>query len=94
MGNVIASSSCQVSPTHLSLGNSAMFLSPSPRCFESTLLLTCVCAAYVEQPDLGLYVVNALAVTQQMSAVALFLVVFMHMQDGLVSTHTVVSCHL
>lgn len=47
--------------------------------------------AYVRQPDLRLYVVNTFAVTQQISAVTLFLVVFMHMQDGLISMGMMVS---
>lgn len=48
-------------------------------------------AAYVRQPDLRLYVINTFAVTQQISAVTLFLVMFMHTQDGLISVGTMVS---
>eukprot|EP00752_Nemacystus_decipiens_P007826 g6991.t1 len=50
--------------------------------------------AYVRQPDLRLYVINTFAVTQQISAVTLFLVVFMHTQDGLVSVGTMVVVDL
>ncbi|CAM9945740.1 unnamed protein product, partial [Sphacelaria rigidula] len=50
--------------------------------------------AYVRQPDLRLYVVNTFAVTQQISAVTLFLVVFMHMQDGLISMGMMVMVDL
>ena len=46
--------------------------------------------AYVRQPDLRHYVINTFAVTQQISAVTLFLVVFMHTQDGLISVGTMV----
>ncbi|CAM9861321.1 unnamed protein product, partial [Ectocarpus sp. 13 AM-2016] len=47
--------------------------------------------AYVRQPDLRLYAINTFAVTQQISAVTLFLVVFMRTQDGLISVGTMVS---
>ncbi|CAN0079611.1 unnamed protein product [Pylaiella littoralis] len=50
--------------------------------------------AYVRQPDLRLYVINTFAVTQQISAVTLFLVVFMHTQDGLISVGTMVMVDL
>lgn len=48
-------------------------------------------SAYVREPHLRLYVINTFAVTQQVSAVTLFLVVFMHTQDGLISVGTMVS---
>ncbi|CAM9255245.1 unnamed protein product [Ectocarpus fasciculatus] len=50
--------------------------------------------AYVRQPDLRLYVINTFAVTQQISAVTLFLVVFMRTQDGLISVGTMVMVDL
>eukprot|EP00904_Undaria_pinnatifida_P005674 jgi/Undpi1/2236/HiC_scaffold_12.g05622.m1 len=50
--------------------------------------------SYVREPHLRLYVINTFAVTQQVSAVTLFLVVFMHMQDGLVSVGTMVVVDL
>ncbi|CAM9781623.1 unnamed protein product, partial [Laminaria digitata] len=50
--------------------------------------------SYVREPHLRLYVINTFAVTQQVSAVTLFLVVFMHTQDGLISVGTMVVVDL
>lgn len=48
-------------------------------------------AAYIREPDLRLYVVNSFAVTQQISAVASFLAIFMRMQDCLISAESMVG---
>ncbi|CAM9522525.1 unnamed protein product [Choristocarpus tenellus] len=51
-------------------------------------------AAYVRHPDLRLYVANTFAVTQQISAVTLFLFVFLHTADGLISVERMIVVDL
>lgn len=59
--------------------------------FVVVVVVVFAVVAYVREPNLRLYVINTFAVTQQISAVTLFLAVFMHIQDGLISVGTMVG---